>query len=116
MRQGLYTLRCYTIAVLTLAMGLFISFKLNDWGWFARSGALVVVNGIILTSHHIILHIHELNRYHPRNSYNRDWASEEKHAFIHNDNEHRWFNEKHGLHMLIGGTLIWAFGDLINLL
>jgi hypothetical protein len=116
MKQGLYTLRAYTIAAVTLLLGIIVSINVNEWSWFARSGALVVVNGILLTSHHIIIHMHSLNRYHQQRLCNRDWAQDEKYEFIQDDNEHRWMSEKHGLYMLIGGTLIWAFGDLFNLL
>ncbi len=116
MRQGLYTLRAYAVALITLLIGAAISRETGDWSWFSRFGALVVVNGILLTSHHIIIHIHNLSHYHQRRSCNRDWAADDKYEFIHDDNEHRWMSEKHGLYMLIGGTLIWAFGDLLNLL
>ncbi len=36
--------------------------------------------------------------------------------FIHDDIEHTWMNEKSGLLMLVLGTLIWGFGDLIGIL
>ncbi len=111
-----FTLRAYSIALLTVVAGVLLSLRLGDWGWFARSGALLVVNGIILTSHHIIEHIHNLNHYQRQRDthFNRDWARDDKRLFIQDDPAARWLSEKHGLYLLIVGTLIWGFGDLLN--
>lgn len=118
MRNGFFALRSYSVALLTLAAGAVLSLQLADWQWFARSGALVVVNGIILTSRQIIEHmrsLHESQRSGCGHSA-RDWASGERSAILHDDNERRWLSEKCGLYLLIFGTLVWAFGDLAGLL
>ncbi len=116
MKTGIIKLRAYTTAVITLLFGVLVSVEMSDWSWFARSGALVVINGILLTSHQVIEHMQRLGQYrHKGNSqFYKDWVHEEKHHFIHDDNEIRWNSEKDGLYLLIFGTLIWAFGDLIN--
>lgn len=116
MKPHRFTVKAYGIALLTLALGAMLSLKLNDWTWFSRSGSLVVVNGIVLTSHQIIQHIQHLSRSaREQNSpFNRDWANEEKHHFIHDDHVHKWVSEKNGLTMLIVGTLVWGFGDLVQ--
>ncbi|QKQ27902.1 hypothetical protein [Candidatus Reidiella endopervernicosa] len=117
MRTRRFTLKAYTAAFATLLIGAVISIRLGDWSWFSRSGSLVVVNGIILTSHQIIEHMHALTRNHQHGMQVRhDWASEEKHNLINGDNEKRWRIEKYGLYMLIIGTLVWGFGDLVNTL
>jgi len=97
-------------------MGAFLSVELNDWDWFARSGSLVVINGIILTSHQIIQHMQNLSHYQrqKQSQFQKDWAHEEKHHFIRDDHENRWKSEKYGLYMLILGTLVWGFGDLLG--
>lgn len=117
MRNARFTLKAYAAALATLFAGVLLSMELGDWSWFSRCGALVVVNGIILTSHQIIEHVQHLGRQQRREAMvNRDWASDDKHHFIHDDHELRWRSEKYGLTMLIVGTLVWGFGDLINLL
>jgi hypothetical protein len=118
MKPRKFTANSYLIAFATVATGVALSVNLDDWSWFSRSGSLVVVNGIILTSHQIIEHIQNLGRYQRQqgSQFNKDWATEEKHTLIHDDHEYRWRSEKNGLTMLIGGTLIWGIGDVINLI
>lgn len=113
-----FTLKAYSVALLTLAAGVLLSIELRDWSWFSRSGSLVVVNGIVLTSHQIIEHIQHLSQAQRQRTvqFSRDWACEDKHHFIHDDHRLKWASEKNGLYMLIGGTLIWGFGDVLNLL
>ncbi|MEN8170398.1 MAG: hypothetical protein ABFS08_09270 [Pseudomonadota bacterium] len=116
MRNLKFTIKAYTAAFITLLVGVVLSFELGDWSWLSRSGSLVVVNGIILTSHQIIEHMQRLGRQQRSDSMvNRDWASDDKHHFIHDDHEVLWRSEKYGLYMLIIGTLVWGFGDLPNL-
>ena len=106
----------YAIAALTLLLGLVLSVRLNSWTWLSRSGSLVVINGILLTSHQIFEHMHRLRQSQIRSQsqFNRDWAGGEKSAFVHDKKEQVWLSEKYGLYMLIFGTLIWGFGDLID--
>lgn len=118
MKTRKFVANSYLIAFITVAAGIVLSINLGDWTWFSRSGSLVVVNGIILTSHQIILHMQNLSPYQGQKAsqFNKDWAKEEKHTFIHDDHEYRWKSEKNGLYMLIIGTLIWGFGDIFNLM
>lgn len=117
MRSRPFTLTAYSVALLTLLAGALLGLKLEEWSWFSRSGSLVVINGIILTSHQIIEHIYYLGRAQRREmQVNRDWASHERHHFLQGDTERLWRSEKCGLYMLIVGTLVWGFGDLINYL
>ncbi len=117
MRNSKFALKAYVAAFITLLIGAVMSIELGDWSWFSRCGSLVVVYGILLTSHQIIEHMQHLGRQHRRDSMvNRDWGSDARHHFLHDDDEQRWRSEKNGLYMLIIGTLIWGFGDLINLL
>ena len=116
MKGQRFTLNAYTTALLTLLLGIILSIKQNDWGWFARSGSLVVINGIILTSHQIFEHMRSLNQSQkePGSKFDRDWAKADKQRLIHKYSQDIWTNEKYGLYMLITGTLVWGFGDLIN--
>jgi len=116
MRNRKFTLKAYTVASITLLVGAFLSINLNDWQWFSRCGSLVVVIGIILTSQQIIQHIHNLDRNRGSVGVQRDWADADKRRLISEDSEQQWLSEKYGLYMLIIGTLVWGFGDLINLM
>ncbi len=62
MRTSNFAIKAYIVAVLTLFLGVVLSLNLHDWSWFARSGSLVVINGIILTSHQIIEHMGRLKQ------------------------------------------------------
>ncbi|MDH5785108.1 MAG: hypothetical protein OEZ16_05785 [Chromatiales bacterium] len=117
MRTRQFTLKAYSAALVTLLLGALLSMELGDWNWLARSGSLVVVNGIILTSHQIIDHMQQLGRQQRRDSMvNRDWGGDARHHLLQESDERRWLSEKNGLYMLIIGTLVWGFGDLLNLL
>ena len=118
MKSVRYTIKAYTAALATLAAGVVLSIDQNDWSWFSRSGSLIVVYGIILTSHHIFVHMHNLShlQHHRTSQIQRDWAKESKYEFIHDNVEQSWMNEKSGLLMLVLGTLIWGFGDLVGML
>ncbi len=121
MRRKRNTLKAYSTASIILSIGCMISIHLNDWSWLSRCGSLVVVIGIILTSSQILEHIRllrvrELNL---ASELNRDWASEErKQALLESrfNEETTWTNERSGFLMLIAGTLIWGFGDLVGVI
>ncbi len=113
-----FAINAYAIAAVTLLLGVVLSVRLNSWTWLSRSGSLVVINGIILTSHQIIEHMHRLrqSQIYRQSQFNRDWAGGEKSAFVHGKEEQVWLSEKYGLYMLVLGTFIWGFGDLIDYL
>ena len=116
MKTRRFAISAYAIAALTLLLGLVLSVRFNNLTWLSRSGSLIVINGIMLTSHQIIEHMRSLrqNQIHKQSQFNRDWAGGEKSAFVHNKEEQAWLSEKYGLYMLILGTFIWGFGDLID--
>jgi len=118
MKTRYFAVSSVAIAVLTLLLGVLLSLSLGNWGWLSRSGSLVVVNGIILTSHQIIDHINRLKQHQSSRplQFGRDWAGAEKRQLIHVLEGSVWQSEKYGLYMLIFGTLVWGFGDLLNLL
>ena len=117
MQTKRFTIKAYLIALLTLALGIMLSMKKNDWSWLSRSGSLIVINGIILTSHQIIEHMQILKQRQINfgSQFNRDWAQQHKKQIVQSDDEVTWKLEKYGLYMLIFGTVVWGFGDLINL-
>lgn len=105
---------------LVLGGGMLLSLATDDWDWFSRSGSAVVVIGIVLTSSQIREHMQRLRALRGQllAQSRRDWASDEnKRALIRasSDQERTWEGEGHGLYMLIAGTLVWGFGDLLGL-
>ncbi|MCP4129265.1 MAG: hypothetical protein GY753_19730 [Gammaproteobacteria bacterium] len=119
MRRKRNTLKAYFAACIILVSGCLVSLSQDDWSWFSRCGSLVVVIGIILTSSQILEHIRML-RVRQMNTYGdftRDWAQQERQQTLQDSRFHEeltWTNERSGLLMLICGTLIWGFGDLIE--
>jgi hypothetical protein len=113
----------YLSAYLIIIIGITISYSLNDWQWFSRAGSLLVILGIYLTSIQIIENNRRLmNRHqemHRNGNFQRDWAKQkQEQSFFHNL-EHEtetWVMGKCGFNLLISGTLIWGFGDLLSLL
>ena len=114
-------LNSYLSAAVALSTGAFFSIQTGDWTWFSRCGSLVVVIGIWLTSSQIIYHMERLKQRHTagESEFQRDWAIENKQQSLLNSRVHEeitWINEKSGFYMLIIGTLVWGFGDLLGLL
>lgn len=108
-----------SLALAALAGGIAASAVTADWGWFARSGSAVVVIGILLTSSQIREHMRRLRslRGQLMAQSQRDWAADDdKRTLLRAAavQESIWEGEGHGLYMLIAGTLIWGFGDLVG--
>lgn len=113
----------YFVSYTIIFASLYISYKLQDWQWFSRTGSIIVALGIYLTSIQIIENSRRLrlrNRK-TRNSGNfqRDWADNKQEKIFAHDPAHEtetWVMGKCGFNLLITGTLIWGFGDLLSLL
>ncbi len=109
------------LSILVLAAGFIISIEFDDWNWFSRSGSLVVIIGIFLTSSQIIensrrMKLHRMRR---GQNFNRDYAEDIKKDTLKRSrslDEDNWENGLRGLYMLVTGTLVWGFGDLVGIL
>lgn len=115
MRRSNNILKAYLVSLLFLTAGVALSVLLNDWHWFARSGSLVVVAGILLTSWQLIDNAQRLDVHFSDSSH--DWAEtaeSRKRVRKHIKDDASWHNERYGLYLLIAGTLVWGFGDLLN--
>ena len=116
----LSTRKALLLSFIMLNGGIILSLHLFDWSWFSRSGCLVVVIGIFLTSSQIIENSRRLKS---RRSYNeqnfyRDFADDIKQQALERSRgleEDIWENGLRGFYLLIVGTLVWGFGDLIGL-
>ncbi|MDX2504594.1 MAG: hypothetical protein QNL62_08980 [Gammaproteobacteria bacterium] len=113
----------YLASAFIIFSSLYICHILQNWQWFSRAGSLIVVLGIYLTSSQIIENSRRLRqRYsstHKEGNFQRDWANGKleqilRHARVHE--EETWVMGKCGFNLLIAGTLIWGFGDLLFLL
>ncbi len=117
MKNLKFILQSYMVALITLLLGVGLSLELGDWEWLSRCGSLLVVNGIILTSHQILDHIQHLGRLQRGDAtVNRDWGADARHHLLNDSDERRWRSEKYGLYILVVGTVVWGFGDVLNLL
>lgn len=117
----LSTRKALLLSVIVIAGGIWFSLQQMDWSWFARSGSLIVIIGILLTSSQIIENSHKLKirRSHYEHNFNRDFANDIKKQALERSrhlDEDIWENALHGLYLLVSGTLIWSFGDLVGLL
>ena len=111
----------YFLSAFILFLSLYISYISQDWQWFSRSGALIVVLGIYLTSSQIIENSHRLEQHrsaYKNGNFQRDWASDKQGKILRHVRHHEeetWVMGKCGFNLLIIGTLIWGFGDLFSL-
>ena len=113
--------RGYFSAFLVFIIGIYLSVKTSDWSWFSRSGSLVVVLGIILTSTQIIENSKRLKQrqLNWEAQFTHDWAAKlESKAFsnLRTNDTDIWASGRCGLLLLINGTLVWGFGDLLGYL
>ena len=115
------TRKALLLSIIVIAAGIWFSLKLADWNWFSRSGSLIVIIGILLTSSQVIENSRKLKtrRGHREHNFNRDFADDIKNRDLErsrNLDEDIWENGLRGLYLLVSGTLIWGFGDLVGLL
>ena len=113
----LSTRNALLLSALVLVAGIGLSFEQDDWTWFARSGSMIVVIGIFLTSSQIIENSRRLRirRNHHEQSFRRDFAEDIKRGTLERSrslDEDIWENGLRGFYLLIVGTLVWGFGDL----
>jgi hypothetical protein len=122
----------YAITLLALVGGVVISLKTGDWTWLSRSGSAMVALGIILTSREILDHSrrlkenrvnwearihHNLKKERAGHHTDHDWATEnsiKKLIRSRSREEDIWEIEFRGFYLLVAGTLIWGFGDLVG--
>ena len=117
----LSTRKAISLSIFVLITGIGISIDQNDWSWFARSGSMIVVIGIFLTSSQIIENSRRLRlrRSHHEQNFHHDFAHDIKRGSLDRSrslDEDIWENGLRGFYLLVIGTLIWGFGDLAGYL
>lgn len=114
--RGLSPARAMLLSLAAVSAGIWLSLHHDNWHWFARSGAVLVVIGILLTSSQII----DSNRRHRQRRsahagrFQHDYAeglAQQPWPLL--EEQDIWFSHLRGLYLLVSGTLIWGFGDLV---
>jgi hypothetical protein len=112
-----FLINTHGILAISLTWSLFsvyLSVLLADWTWFSRSGAILTLSGAILAIRKLLrLGLEELYRdQHTINGGHVVPTPEELQAEEENRRDIK--ASRLGFCLLLIGTLIWGYGDLIN--
>ena len=103
-------------SVLSMAAGVWLSVATGDWMWFARSGAILTALGLVLASRKVLIAradlVALLQEMEQADGTQRT-ARLESFKRLQRDLD-RQVVEKAGFAILVIGTLVWGFGDLIG--
>ncbi len=103
-------------SLLAMAAGVWISVATGDWMWFARSGAVLTALGLVLASRKVLIAradlVSLLQEMEQADGTQRT-ARLESFKRLQRDLD-RQIVEKAGFAILVIGTLVWGFGDLIG--
>ena len=109
--------RLFVLAtVVTMAAAIALSIGTADWTWFARSGAIITALGLVLASRKVLIARADLLALladMERADGTERTARLASFKRLQRDLD-RQVMEKAGFALLILGTLVWGFGDLIG--
>lgn len=102
--------------IASMVAGIWLSIATTDWMWFARSGAIITALGLVLASRKVLIARADLMAL-LQDMERVDGAERtvrlESFKRLQRDLD-RQIMEKAGFSLLILGTLVWGFGDLIG--
>ncbi len=104
------------VALLSMAACVWASIATGDWTWFARSGAILTALGLVLASRKILIARADLLALladMERADGAERTARLESFKRLQRDLD-RQVMEKAGFGLLLLGTAIWGFGDLVG--
>ena len=109
--------RLFVLAtVVTMAAAIALSIGTADWTWFARSGAIITALGLVLASRKVLIARADLLALladMERADGTERTARLASFKRLQRDLD-RQVMEKAGFALLILGTLVWGFGDLVG--
>ena len=107
----LFTNRTFlcTLALLWFAFSIYLSVRTKDWSWFSRSGAILCIIGAVLSCRSV-LRLTPQERIRIRNMNIVEVFSESEKAEQERDSSAVII----GVSLLVSGTIIWAYGDLLS--
>ena len=107
----LFTNRAFlcAVALIWLALAIFVSIRTKDWSWFSRSGAILCIIGAVLSCRSVI-RLTPQERIQIRNMNIVEVFSESEKAEQERDSSAVTI----GVVLLVSGTIIWAYGDLLS--
>jgi hypothetical protein len=115
-----------TLAAIVLAAGVVVSVTTAESQWFARSGCILVVIGVYMTGTEFLLHgsashasssstMNTEDDPGYKEAYEADMARREYEGDRYDPRfSSVWLKEWIGFYLVIAGSVIWEFGDLLG--
>jgi hypothetical protein len=98
-----------SVTIAWTAFWVFLSIRQRDWHWFARCGAIIAFAGGMLTCRTVLRRTAEYHRGILQMTIFQTLSAEEL-----TELERDALASKIGLGFLVGGSLVWAYGDLVG--